>query len=287
MVNSNVRCALVKIHGVGNQAEDWSSGFDAMLDSHMATLSATQRDAFVNESVWWADISHLLVTPASGAGLTAGVVATTPTLAQTQALLANEYMNYLEQGGAAEGAMPAVFGLPDPTKVFARLKDVVVSYADSANDVANYVSNNNARLQILHRLRAKLVEVSTSYPNASIILGSHSQGTIVCYDLLRLGGGDFPNLSTWVTMGCPLNYYLNFLRWGTAQLEVRSNLTWLNYFDSGDKVGKAISGLTDWASPTPTDLDVDNRGNGLDAHDHWHNPSVVERYFELVQQHLQ
>lgn len=286
MVNPSVRCVLVKIHGVGNQAQDWSRGFDATLAGHMETLSPTERAAFVNESVWWANISHLFVTPAGG-GVTADVGDATPTLAQTQALVANEYIKYLEQGGAATGATPAGLGVPDPAKVIAVLRDVVVSLADSGNDVASYVSNNNARLQILHRLREKLTEVSYRYPNAAIILGSHSQGTIVCYDLLRLDGGDFPNLSTWVTMGCPLNYYLTFLRWGTAQLEMRPDLAWLNYFDSRDKIGRAIRGLTPWPSPTPTDIDVDNHGNGLDPHDHWHNPAVVQRYFDLVKPHLE
>jgi hypothetical protein len=284
MPNPDVTCVLVKIHGVGNQKRAWSARFDAMLDAKLQTLSATQRSHFASESVWWADVSRL-----PGMAAPAGVAAApgvTPTLDQADVQIANDYMSHLLGGGAGAGATTAGLSIPNPTTVIARLKDVVVSAADSANDVANYVSNNGVRIQMQHRLTEKLVEVGAEYPNATVVLGSHSQGTIVAYDLLRLSGSELAKLTTWVTMGSPLAYYLHFLRWGKEALSIQPTLTWLNYFDDQDKVGQALAGLTGWAAPAPQDADVDNTGNGVDPHDHWHNPAVVDRYFQIVRQHL-
>jgi hypothetical protein len=32
----------------------------------------------------------------------------------------------------------------------------------------------------------------------------------------------------------------------------------------------------------PEDVNVDNVSHGLDPHDHWHNPVVVDHYVELI-----
>jgi hypothetical protein len=288
MPPSDVRCVLVKIHGIGNQKKDWSKRFDAMLKQHIDTLPTDKQARFVNESVYWADVSTVpgLGAPAGVAGgpAAAGGAPAAAQVSQFQqyVLLQQSYMSYLEGGGAtAPGGAPAAFGLPNPAKIIAKLKDVTVKAADTANDVANYISNNGVRIQMQHRLSDKLFEVRATFPNATVILGSHSQGTIVAYDVLRLMGGAFPKLTTWVTMGSPLGWYFS-LRWGEEQLSLPPALTWLNYFDDEDKVGKDVKKLIDWPKPVPTDIDVNNTGVPLDAHDHWHNPAVVQRYFDLI-----
>ena len=75
-------------------------------------------------------------------------------------------------------------------------------------------------------------------------------------------------------------------KWGRDQLNVSSELTWLNFYDVRDPVGKALAPLVSWAAPKPQDVDVDNVGQGLHAHDHWHNPNVVRRYADLIRQEL-
>jgi len=254
-----------------------------MLDARLASLPPGQREGFVSESVWWADLSRL---PGMGAPAAAGWAPATADV--TFALVQQTYAQYLLADGSTAGGAPAAFGLPlpNPTKIIAKLKDVVVSAADGANDVANYVSNNGIRLQVQHRLSDKLFELHARHPNARLILGSHSQGTIVSYDVLRLNGSQLPRLDAWVTMGSPLGWYLNVLRWGDAPVGIPTAMTWLNFYDDGDKVGKAVAGLMDWQAPRPQDIDVDNRSKGLDPHDHWHNPDVVERYFQLIKGYL-
>lgn len=278
MSPSDVRCVLIKIHGIGNQKRNWSRRFDDLLAAKLAALSPDEQARFVSESVWWADLSRL-----PGAGVPAAAGLTPVTADVTFTLVQQAYTQYLLAGGATTGAT-AAFGLPlpNPTKIIAKLKDVVVRAADKANDVADYVTNNGIRLQIQHRLNDTLFQLQAKHPNAKLILGSHSQGTIISYDVLRLNGSQLPRLKNWVTMGSPLGWFLNFLRWGDEPLGMPTTTAWLNFYDDDDKVGKALAGLVNWQAPLPQDINVDNRSKGLDPHDHWHNPDVVERYFQLI-----
>ena len=284
MADTDVRCVLVKIHGIGQQREpDWHQDFDQKLEAALAGLGAAQRGAFVNESVYWADLSALFASPG---GRPADLGQPAATVDVEYGLAHQSFSNYLASGGNPAMGSPAAFGLPDPRSVLMRLKDVTFSAADEANDVAGYVANNGLRTQIQNRLATKLYALHDRYVNANLILGSHSQGTMVSYDVLRAVASRLPRLGTWVTMGCPLAWYLTAGKWGRDILDVRPALTWLNYFDDQDPVGKALAPLIDWAAPKPQDSDVDNTGQGLHAHDHWHNPTVIQNYAALVTQQV-
>jgi len=284
MADTDVRCVLVKIHGIGQQREpDWHAEFDQQLDAALSGLTNAQRGRFVNESVYWADLSTLLPS----------LVGATPDLGQPNAAVDAEYAlarqsfaNYLAAQGDPALATPALLGLPDPSTIITRLKDVTFSAADQAHDVAGYVSNNGLRTQILNRLATKLYELHDRYSQATLILGSHSQGTMVSYDVLRMVGSRLPRLGTWITMGCPLAWYANAAKWGRDILDVSPSVTWINYFDDQDPVGKALLPLVPWPAPSPQDIDVDNTGHGLNPHDHWHNPTVIQNYAALVTQAL-
>jgi hypothetical protein len=282
MPTSDVRCALVKIHGIGNQPEDWSRDFDALLDERLATLPAGQREQIVQHAVWWADLSRLPGLEAIGPE----AVGTTERV--TYELAYQQYMMYLAANEAA--VSPSTEGMESrfgdfARGIFDRIRDIALTPADNANDVANYVSNNAVRLAVQRRLGDRLFEVRAAHPGATIIVGSHSQGTIIAYDVLRLLGPQLGQL-VWVTMGSPLGWYLNFGRWGGDRLGIPEAMRWLNLYDRNDIVGRAVGGLVHWAAPRPEDIDVDNTGQGLGAHDHWHNRTVVEQYFTLIAEAL-
>ena len=284
MAPEDVRCVLVKIHGIGQQTANWHQEFDQALDSALSGLSPEQRGRFVNESVWWADLSVLPVI--GGVAHPTELAKPTAAVDVSYGLVHRSYSNYLASGGDPAMGGTAAFGLPDPRTILMNLKDGTFSAADEANDIANYVSNNGVRAQILDRLTEKLYAMHDTYPRATLILGSHSQGTMVSYDVLRLVCSRLTRLQIWVTMGCPLAWYVNNGKWGRDQLNVSSELTWLNFYDVRDPVGKALAPLVSWAAPKPQDVDVDNVGQGLHAHDHWHNPNVVRRYADLIRQEL-
>src|SRR3990172_8651132 len=113
MSPTDVRCVLVKIHGIGNQKRNWSRRFDEMLDARLASLPPGQREGFVSESVWWADLSRL---PGMGASAAAGWAPATADV--TFALVQQTYAQYLLTGGLTPPGPPAAFGLPlpNPTK---------------------------------------------------------------------------------------------------------------------------------------------------------------------------
>ena len=284
MVSEDIRCVLVKIHGIGRQGPAWSSDFDAALDGRLATLSPSQRSAVKNESVRWSDLSTL-----PGAGAPAAIRDDTAPVGPAEtayAATSADYTRYLTVSaatvpGAAADLDSIIRGVS--SRIFG-LRDGALTLADHVNDVANYVSNNAVRLAVQRRLSDRLFAVHGAYPNAPIILGSHSQGTIIAFDVLRLCGDQLPQLTTWVTMGSPLQWYLTFGRWGSGQLGIQPTLTWVNYYDRADTVGKALAGLVPWQAPQPQDTNVNNTGADLDAHDHWHNPRVVDGYFELIRQ---
>ena len=283
---SPVRCVLVKIHGIGNQMANWSSEFDAALGDRLATLPPEQQAQIVNDSVWWADLSRL---PGTRARAQRGPAAAAGPASPTYQLAYDQYTLYLAANDAAMTGDPGKLGAPlkrYPRKPTARFGGGIITAGDQANDVANYVSNNGVRLAIQQRLSDKLFEVRAQYPEATVILGSHSQGTIIAFDVLRLNGEQFPEVDVWVTMGCPLAWYLTFGRWGNERLGIQPGTTWLNLYDPKDIVGRQLGGLVPWDAPLPDDVNVDNRGQGLDAHDHWHNPVVIERYFQLITEHV-
>ena len=285
MPDPNVRCVLVQVHGIGDQPQNWTASFDAALGQRLGVLTAAQQDRFRSVPVWWAKFS-----PPPGAGRAAGGVAgagPSPAAGGDSELpstpydlVFDSYASQVATGDAAGGV--AGFGIPDFGQVVAHLKGGAVSAADQANDIANYTLRNGVRAQILHELTKTLFDVSAEYPNAEIILGSHSQGTIVSYDVLRQVGSRLPQLKVWVTMGCPLGWYYNQGGWGRDLLSISATLTWLNWFDDQDKVGKALQGLVDWVAPRPQDRDVDNTGQNLHPHDHWANPTVVQGYADLI-----
>jgi hypothetical protein len=283
MASDDIACVLVKIHGIGKQGPDWSAHFDEMLGQRLATLPPDQQARFQGVAVNWSDLPH-----AAAAGAPAAVGAPASTANASYALAYAQYTQYLAANEATTTGRTADLGslINTITKKVIDLKDGSVDVGDHINDVASYVANNGVRLAIMDRLSSALFAARTDHPQAHIILGAHSQGTIIAYDVLRLLGAQLPDLSVWVTMGCPLGWYLNFASWGANELEIQSGMRWLNLYDPQDIVGKALAGIVTWPAPVPEDVNVDNVGHGLDAHDHWNNPAVVEQYFQIIQGYL-
>src|SRR5262245_9384985 len=141
MQPTDVRCVLVKIHGIGNQPSTWHQDFDRLLDVELGDLTPTQRERFVNEAVWWADLSVLPggTAPAS-LGQPAALAQPTATVDVEYGFAYQSYSNYLASGGDPAQGAPAAFGLPDPRTIIMNLRSGAVSAADLANDIASYVA---------------------------------------------------------------------------------------------------------------------------------------------------
>ena len=280
MTTDDVRCVLLKIHGIGNQRPEWSGDFDAALTSQ---LTALELAAFSHQSVWWADLSRLPGPPAAAGLAPTGHTSSTSTM---QAYV--DYARYLMSHPASAASAITDLGslIGNLVNNVMDLQDGLVSLADHVTDVANYVGNNGIRLSVQQRLMASLFAAQAAHPQAALILASHSQGTIISYDVLRLLARQLPALKVWVTMGCPLGWYLGGASWGHNEIDLPGTVRWINLYDRNDLVGRDLELLAQWMPTVPEDIDVDNVGLGLHPHDHWRNPVVVAQYVGLIRQAL-
>ena len=178
---------------------------------------------------------------------------------------------------AAEAGAPVGAESFGPSDLFGTIEGLLPGGRELVVDVGNYVGRNSVRTAVQNVLHACLGAAGAEGPGVPTLVVSHSQGTVISYDVLRQAGGSYPSLRTWITMGCPLRKYFAFpLEWGRHQLGVPPGLRWLNLYDPTDIVGKDLSGAVDWPAPQPQDQVVDNVHNAHGAHDHWNNPQVVQ-----------
>jgi hypothetical protein len=266
MAPAKASCVAILIHGIGNQKKDWSGPFRNALNRELGGDSAKVRiiDAY------WAPASTLreLLHPTLAATVSPAATIEDETYMRT----AREFARMLAADG---GAHPAAltFGAGDLLEF---IKKKLAIGEDLISDVGNYVARNGVRTAVQEILHEALGDSAGALDNQALIV-SHSQGTIISYDVLRQAGRNYAGLRTWITMGSPLRKYLAFpLQWGAAQLSVPDGLRWLNLYDKRDIVGKDLAGAVDWQHPQPIDVVVDNVKNASSFHDHWANPQVVK-----------
>jgi hypothetical protein len=270
MPADSVACTLVLIHGLGDQPPDTFASFRARFTDALGDDAARVNIL----EAYWAPLSKLqdLVHPTLAPG---GAPVATGIPDNTSVAAAKEFTLAL---GKDVGVSPEAHAL-DPVDVLRKIQGAIPGGRELIIDVGNYVGRNGVRTAVQSVLHERLAEAHRDAPGVPIVLASHSQGTIISYDVLRQAGASYPQLRTWITMGCPLVKYLTLFQWGAHRLNVPEDLRWVNIFDPEDIVGRALSGLVDWPRPQPLDEQVDNKRNSTefhDAHDHWHNPEVVQ-----------
>jgi hypothetical protein len=268
-VSSEPACTTILIHGLGDQPESWSRAFRASLTDQLGSDAA--RVQLVD--AYWAPLSTArdtvrprLAPELQGTG-DMGVEDETyrRTVLEFSRMLAAD-------SGATLG--PHARG---PGDIFDSITPRIPGGIELVVDVGNYVARNGVRTAVQNVLHTCLGQARSEREGAPTLVVSHSQGTVISYDVLRQAGGSYPNLRTWITMGSPLRKYFAFpLEWGRQQLGLPPGLRWLNLYDPSDIVGRELLGSVDWLDPRPEDRMVDNAGNAGNAHDHWHNPQVVE-----------
>ena len=263
------RCSVVLIHGIGDHSESWAQPF---RDSLRDELGDEAGNVMVSEA-YWAPLS----TPAelSRPSVAGGRLTIRESGLEDEAYRRTtlEFSRML----AAETGAPVDVHAFGPFDILQAIRERLPAGPDLIADVANYVARNGVRTGVQSVLHAALGEAHAADGATALMLVSHSQGTVIAYDVLRQAGPNYPALQTWITMGSPLRKYFAFpLEWGRRQFGMPAGLRWLNLYDAEDIVGKDLAGAVDWTDPTPEDRLVDNVSNAADAHDHWHNPQVVQ-----------
>jgi hypothetical protein len=184
---------------------------------------------------------------------------------------------------------------PGPTGLLGVLHQV-------EDDVAAYVARNELRERLRAFVREALTRLVLRRDVARIVVNSHSQGTVVGFDVLsQLPLPLLGDVGALVTAGSPLRKFVELLGWGTEAANLRALPgPWLNFWDERDPVADPLEPAVGWrrgqsAPEHPTglftshdpdtgepagipvrDIRVDNvenarDGGALPAHDYWDN----------------
>jgi hypothetical protein len=189
----------------------------------------------------------------------------------------------------------------DPFGLLATLKQL-------EEDVTTYVCRNDLRERVRGFVREALLRLAYRSDVDGIIINSHSQGTVLAFDVLR----ELPPVAAekvrgFLTMGSPLRKYVDLFAWGNeiGSLAMADPRTWMNFYDPEDPVADPLSPPASWhprddpvrfsgmgsmfAATDPDtgvvapvvieDRAVDNvaksEGEGLRAHNYWDNEQDV------------
>ena len=188
------------------------------------------------------------------------------------------------------------------------------------DDVADYVCRNDLRERIRGFVQQALCRLADRTDVDTIVVNSHSQGTVVAFDVLARSAP--PKVHALVTAGSPLRKYVDLFAWGERaglfhELMQRDRWCWLNAYDPRDPVADPLRPPRRWRlgdDPAPPpgqptlfriidpskpltetqdcpviDHQVDNVGHsvgsGLRAHDYWDNTTdFIPRLITLLEQ---
>lgn len=128
------------------------------------------------------------------------------------------------------------------------------------DDMATYVARNDLRERVRGFVQEALVRVLAREDIDTVVLNTHSQGTMIGWDVLarlpfaRLRddrGGQSEKLHAFVTAGSPIRKYVDMFAWGgrvgqMADLLVRPDFVWHNYWDKHDPVADPLDPGRPW-----------------------------------------
>jgi hypothetical protein len=169
------------------------------------------------------------------------------------------------------------------------------------NDVAAYICHNEMREQVRSFVLDALLRLAYREDVAGIVINSHSNGTVVAFDVLRsLPPFAAKKICAFITAGSPLRKYATLFAWGEHMATVPVIDTWKNFWDAHDPVADPLLPSIDWLRGTKPngkqltglfhsvnletgnvrnmiieDILVDNlkhsKGGGMQAHNYWDN----------------
>lgn len=184
------------------------------------------------------------------------------------------------------------------------------------NDVAAYVCRNDLRERVRGFVRDALCRLAYRDDVAALVINSHSNGTLIAYDVLHeLPPSAVLKVRALIMAGSPLRKYTDLFWWGNEVGCIAQVGEWVNYWDLRDPVADPLTPGPDWRAgqplppPSPaalyqavdavsgdvaaariTDRPVNNlansRGGGLRAHNYWDNETEFIRPLADLLTHL-
>lgn len=181
-----------------------------------------------------------------------------------------------------------------PSGIFATIRQL-------EDDVAAYVTRNYLRERVRDFVTEALMRIAARDDIDEIVINTHSQGTVVGFDVLRNVPDSTSKAVKWhfVTAGSPLRKYRDLFAWGDEVADIHGIEGWSNYYDDSDPVADPLAfpnpaeittsplkTLFHWTNPETgdqveqdvQDIKVDNLAHcvhpgGLQAHNYWDNVS--------------
>jgi hypothetical protein len=168
------------------------------------------------------------------------------------------------------------------------------------DDVACYVCHNEERERVRSFVFEALTRLAYRDDVENILLNTHSNGTVVAFDVLRnLSHEVTDKIKIFVTAGSPLRKYVDIFHWGHNFESIYGFKPWYNFWDKSDPVADPLNPPKPWRlgnAILPSDetlfncVDLDSEdscwikvkdilvdnvknscGGGLQAHNYWDN----------------
>lgn len=177
---------------------------------------------------------------------------------------------------------------------------VLAALRNLEDDVACYICHNEERERVRSFVYEALLRLACRDDVGNILLNTHSNGTVVAFDVLRNLPQTVTNkIKTFVTAGSPLRKYVDLFNWGHKIESLYLFEPWYNFLDRSDPVADPLNPPGTWRAGDTIvpgdetlfhcidlnneepgwikvkDITVDNvnnsRGGGLQAHNYWDN----------------
>jgi pimeloyl-ACP methyl ester carboxylesterase len=178
--------------------------------------------------------------------------------------------------------------------------ELLAALRNLEDDVACYVCHNEERERVRSFVYEALMRLALREDVDSIVLNTHSNGTVVAFDVLRhLPEEVTSKIKAFVTAGSPLRKYVDLFHWGNQVQSFYPVEAWYNFWVLRDPVADPLNPPLSWRvgdkivpsdmklfsridlkSETPSWIEVDDhevdnveksRGGGLQAHNFWDN----------------
>ena len=177
---------------------------------------------------------------------------------------------------------------------------ILAALRNIEDDVACYVCHNEERERVRSFVYEALTRIAFRDDVENIVLNTHSNGTVVAFDVLRnLPEQVTKKIKIFVTAGSPLRKYTDLFHWGHEIQSLYRFESWYNFWDRCDPVADPLNPPKSWEigdkiAPSDetlfecidlgdkepfwikiNDIPVDNvhnsYGGGLQAHNYWDN----------------
>ncbi len=260
---------IVFVHGGGSWQPDYANGIIAKIASLLGYEP-------LGVPVFYADIANAAAAP----GVVAlnfpnqpTVVAEPPEVQQFKlqfAMQVQANMNAEPQTG--KSAAISTMSLGSIAQVVSTL----------ASQIAGYLFNPEVHAQVQARMCEGLDQAAKL--GDSIVIASHSLGTVVAFDALRAVAEHY-QISAWFTFGCPLPILRGLGQRGPelGAITAQGVKEWLNFYDTTDPVSNPVGPWFPLPGYRPRDVFVDV-GPGLPAsHDYFNNGECLQALADALQ----